>query len=151
LSKENFKFVIKEKKFFYLIVILSVIALLTATYQTYTYYFEDSCGCTSEEATFELYSQIHGVPIAFIGMCGIGITLVLALFFLSPFASDFQLYFDKILFLWFLFQTGALIFIINLINIIYFIANTFCDLCLISQLVTIINWIIILRIWFKCH
>lgn len=133
---------------------LSVISIITAAYQTYRFYFEGDCGCSAEgNYIFELYSDIWGIPVALLGALGVLVSLGICITYLVPLGEKLSPLLDRVALLehlyyfrypiWFLYQTGSVVFILDLMYIAYIAAETFCDLCLISQSIAILNWIIL--------
>jgi uncharacterized membrane protein len=141
------KSISEQKKILYVILGGSIVSFLFLTYQTYLFYVEGSCGCTGN-ATFTEYSKIWGIPISLIGMFGVGLTIGVTFYFLSKYAlnSTFsEKYNVKIVRFWYFYQLIALLFVFNMMYIVYFLAQSFCELCTVSQIVGILNFILVFK------
>ena len=131
-----------EKKYLYVILGFGILSFITLTYQTYLFYVEGYCGCTANQ-TFDLYSAVWGIPISLIGMVGFGVSIVLAVFFLT--VKDTFPFYDKlyqIFLVWVFFQMIAILFVLNMM----YIAKGFCELCSVAQVSTFIIFIVLLRL-----
>lgn len=150
------QFIKQQKLELRLILIASTLSLISLGYQTFEYYTTGSCGCSADtNIVFETYSTIWGIPISLIGLFGVSITILFSLIYLIPddrinfaFLTSSNLP-NSLFLIWYLFQVLSLVFIFNFMYIIYFLAQSFCDLCFISQMVGIFNWLVLTNLLLK--
>lgn len=143
------KHIQKEKRSFIAVLVLSLLSFVALTYQTYTYYVEGYCGC-STNPVFQLYSQIWGIPISLIGMFGVGISIALSIYFLTlkeNYPGIDNLY--QIFQFWVIFQLVSVLFVVNMMYIAYIKAHAFCELCLVTQIVTFGVFILLIHLLSK--
>ena len=140
----SFKIFSEQKNILLIVLVGSAISFLTLTYQTYLFYVEGSCGC-SGNVTFQIYSAIWGIPISLLGMVGLGVTMLLSAYFLSNYSKRYSARFNDQLAKFFaFFQLISFLVVLNMMYIVYIVAQSFCELCSISQLVGTLNFILVM-------
>ena len=152
MNRKNLLNVLDTQRTFLIIVLVtSITSLIALIYQTYLFYIEGNCGC-SENTIIEIYSAIWGIPISLIGMSGVGITMVFSIYFLSNFSREnsfSEKFKGQLVRLWAIVQLISLLVVFNMMYIVYIIAEGFCELCSISQLTGIINFILVMNFYSK--
>ena len=141
----------KQKSILIIVLVASFASFIALIYQTYLYYLEGYCGCT-ENSIFETYSVIWGIPVSLIGSIGVAITITFSLYFLSIFSRETS-FSEKYNFhlarFWAIYQLISILIVFNMMYIAYILAHGFCELCSISQLAGIMNFILVMKFYSK--
>ncbi len=128
---------------FLVMIILSVISATSLTYQTWEWFTTGECGCNP---AFNQHAVLFGVPVSLIGLVGMITFAGFAFVFFqgrAMFGLDLLLLYKA----FFALMTMGLAFVLYLMYISYVVVGEICQLCVISQTITIMNWLISARIF----
>ncbi len=145
LSSNVEDFLDRNENLLLIYITASLISAFLLSYQTWSFYTSGTCGCPGTPLYLSNYSQIFGVPISLIGLVGMLSYAFLGflLFRAKPIilmGQTISLY--TILLVLFFLNTIGLGIVIYLMYLSYVILKSVCELCFVSQIVTIVDWVI---------
>ncbi len=144
MNEKGSESVLREfRQLFLVIFVLSLVSATSLAYQTWEWLNTGECGCNP---AFNQYSTIFGVPVSLIGLMGMLTFAGFALLFIIE-KSIFGLEIFLLYKIFFGLLSIGLLFVIYLMYTSYIVVGALCQLCFISQTITIINWLIGLRIF----